>query len=330
MQIGPHRFDNPVALAPMAGVSDLPFRSLCKRLGAGWTVSEMVGIDPRLRGTAKSRQRLQLGDGSGQARIVQIVGADPAMLAEAARFNVDQGAEIIDINMGCPAKKVCSVAAGSALMRDEPLVARILEAVVNAVEVPVTLKLRTGWDPASRNGPSIARIAEESGVQAIAMHGRTRNDRYQGLAEYDTIAETRQRIRIPLIANGDIDSPHKAAMVLQQTGADAVMVGRAAQLRPWLPGRIAHFLATGEILPEPDLATRHSLLRQHLQHLYEFYGEPLGVRIGRKHIAWQLQQYHAREDRLQRARRSINEAQEPGVQLRLVDSCFDVLYRIAP
>jgi tRNA-dihydrouridine synthase B len=324
MRIGPHQFANQVALAPMAGISDRPFRSLCKMLGAGWTVSEMVGANPRLRDTAKSRQRTQLGDGSGQARIVQIVGADPQQLAEAARYNVDLGADIIDINMGCPAKKVCSVAAGSALLRDELLVGRILEAVVAAVPVPVTLKTRTGWDRRLRNGVRIAQIAEVAGIQAIAMHGRTRADRYDGSAEYDTIAEACSRVRIPIIANGDIDTPHKAADILRHTGVAAVMIGRAARGRPWLPGQIAHFLASGELLPAPQLAERGSLLIGLVRALHGFYGTTLGVRIARKHIGWQIRDLCAGDappDWL----RSINQAVMAEDQLDRIRQVFDQL-----
>jgi tRNA-dihydrouridine synthase B len=324
MRIGPHQFANQVALAPMAGISDRPFRTLCKTLGAGWTVSEMVGANPRLRHTQKSRQRTQLGDGSSQARIVQIVGADPHQLAEAARYNVDLGAHIIDINMGCPAKKVCSVAAGSALLRDELLVGRILEAVVAAVPVPVTLKTRTGWDQHARNGVRIARIAEAAGIQAIAMHGRTRADRYDGSAEYDTIAEACSRVRIPVIANGDIDTPHKAADILRHTGAAAVMIGRAARGRPWLPGQIAHFLASGELLPAPQLAERESLLSGLVRALHGFYGATLGVRIARKHIGWQIRDLCA-GNAPPGWLRSINQAVTAKDQLDRIGQMFEQL-----
>ena len=285
MQIGPHVLPSPLVLAPMAGVTDRPFRTLCRRLGAGLAVSEMVTSDVRLWHTGKSRRRLDHAGEDG-IRSVQIAGADPAQMAEAARQNVGRGAEIIDLNMGCPAKKVCSVAAGSALLRDEALVARILGAVVAAVEVPVTLKIRTGWDRASRNGVTIARIAEDCGIRALAVHGRTRADAFAGEAEYDTIAAIKAAVRIPVIANGDIDGPEKARAVLEHTGADALMIGRAAQGRPWIFREIAHFLATGERLPEPGPAEVCALLLEHLEQLYIFYGEDAGVRIARKHLGW--------------------------------------------
>lgn len=269
----------------MAGVTDKPFRQLCKRMGAGLAVSEMTISDPRLWHTLKSRQRMD-HEGEPDPISVQIAGYDPQMLADAARYNVDHGAQIIDINMGCPAKKVCNVFSGSALMQDEALVARILTAVVAAVCVPVTLKMRTGWNRDHRNGLSIARIAEDSGIAALAVHGRTRADLYQGDAEYDTIRSIKQAISIPVFANGDIDSPQKAAQVLQQTGADAVMIGRAAQGRPWIFQEIAHYLQTGETLPAPSRAFIHDVLVSHLENLYAFYGEQQGVRIARKHLGW--------------------------------------------
>lgn len=287
ISIGPYQLANPVILAPMAGVTDRPFRQLCRQLGAGLVVSEMVTSDIRLWDSRKSRQRLA-HDSEAEPRSVQIAGADPQMMAEAARMNQQLGAQIIDINMGCPAKKVCNKAAGSALMRDEQLVARILDAVVAAVDIPVTLKIRTGWNPEQRNAPRIARIAEDSGIQALAVHGRTRADLYTGQAEYDTIAEVRQQIRIPLFANGDIDSPHKARQVLAHTGADAVMIGRAAQGRPWLPGQIAHYLQHGELLADPALPVQRDILLGHIGALHAFYGDHQGVRIARKHVGWYL------------------------------------------
>ncbi|MBP6798998.1 MAG: tRNA dihydrouridine synthase DusB, partial [Luteimonas sp.] len=253
MRIGPHAIEPNVVLAPMAGVTDKPFRQLCKRLGAGLAVSEMTTSDPRFWNTRKSRTRMD-HDGEPDPISVQIAGTVPGVLAEAARHNAGHGAQVIDINMGCPAKKVCNAWAGSALMQDEALVARILEAVVNAVEVPVTLKIRTGWDACHRNAPAIARIAQDCGIAALAVHGRTRDQQYTGRAEYDTIAAIKAELSIPVIANGDIDSPRKALEVLRRTGADAVMVGRAAQGRPWIFREIAHFLATGDTLPEPSLA----------------------------------------------------------------------------
>jgi tRNA-dihydrouridine synthase B len=285
MRIGPYTLSNNLILAPMAGVTDRPFRQLCKQSGAGMAVSEMVSSNSLLWGSRKTRRRID-HDGEIEPRSVQIAGADPHMMAEAARYNVDHGAQIIDINMGCPAKKVCNAMAGSALLRDEALVGRILEAVVNAVSVPVTLKIRTGWDPMHRNGIAIARIAEHAGIQALAVHGRTRACGFGGMAEYDTIAAIKDTVNIPVIANGDIDTPEKARQVLLHTHADALMIGRAAQGKPWLFGVIHHYLATGTALPEPSLAQRRDILLGHLQRLYEFYGEHTGVLVARKHIAW--------------------------------------------
>ncbi|MFZ2288565.1 MAG: tRNA dihydrouridine synthase DusB [Halopseudomonas yangmingensis] len=288
ISIGPYRLDSRTVLAPMAGVTDSPFRRLCRAQGAGLAVSEMVTSDIRLWNTRKSRQRL-LHDTDDQPRSVQIAGSDPQMMAEAARMNQQLGAQIIDINMGCPAKKVCNKAAGSALLRDEVLVAQILEAVVSAVDIPVTLKIRTGWSRDQRNGIRIARIAEQSGIQALAVHGRTRADLYRGQAEYDTIAEIRQAIRIPLFANGDIDSPEKARAVLEHTGADAVMIGRGAQGRPWLFAQINHYLEHGRLLADPSMEQRRQIMLDHLLALHDFHGEHMGVRIARKHIGWYLQ-----------------------------------------
>jgi len=285
MRIGPYRLPNQLVVAPMAGVTDRPFRLLCRRLGAGLAVSEMVTSNSLLYGAAKTRRR---ADHEGEPRpvSVQIAGADPALLAEAARYNVGQGAEIIDINMGCPAKKVCNVMAGSALLKDEPLVARILEAVVAAVPVPVTLKIRTGWDRQHRNAISVARLAEAAGVQALAVHGRTRACGFSGEAEYDTIARVKASVRIPVIANGDLTTPEKVQEVLRRTGADGAMVGRAAQGRPWIFREILHFLATGERLAPPRVAEIRDVLLEHLDALYDFYGPAVGVRVARKHVAW--------------------------------------------
>jgi tRNA-dihydrouridine synthase B len=285
MQIGPHHINNRLILAPMAGVTDLPFRQLCKQLGAGMAVSEMVSSNSLLWGSAKTRRRAD-HTGEIEPRSVQIMGTEPERMAEAARFNADQGAQIIDINMGCPAKKVCNVLAGSALLRDESRVTQILQAVVKAVEVPVTLKIRTGWDQNNRNAVTIGQIAEDAGIQALAIHGRTRADQYKGCAEYDTIAEVKQTLGIPVIANGDIDSPEKAAFVLEYTGTDAVMIGRAAQGRPWIFREINHYLETGRKLPDPDLTEVRDILLGHLNNLYAFYGEYTGVRMARKHISW--------------------------------------------
>lgn len=286
VSIGSHVLRNPVLLAPMAGVTDLPFRQLCYELGAGMVVAEMVAADPSLWNTRKSRLR-RVHSGEAGPRSVQIAGAVPEQLAEAARFNVAQGAEIIDINMGCPAKKVCKRAAGSALLRDEGLVAEILRAVVVAVPVPVTLKIRTGWAPDARNGVQIARIAQDAGIAALAVHGRTRADRFNGSAEYDTIAEIVAAVRIPVFANGDIDTPEQAARVLGYTRAAGVMIGRAAQGQPWLCGQIAAHLEGREIWT-PSRQERGVLMLSHLRRLHQFHGEGRGVRIARKHVGWYL------------------------------------------
>lgn len=285
MQIGPYKLKNNLFVAPMAGVTDRPFRQLCRRLGAGMAVSEMVSSNSLLWGSKKTLRRADHG-GEDEPRSVQIVGADADLMAQAAKYNVDQGAQIIDINMGCPAKKICKVAAGSALLKDEPLVQRILESVVNAVDVPVTLKVRTGWDKENRNGVVIARIAEDIGIQALAVHGRTRACAYKGDAEYDTIAAIKAAVSIPVIANGDITTPEKAKQVLDYTGADGIMIGRAAQGRPWIFREIQHFLQTGEHLAEPGLEEIRATLLDHVSNLYAFYGEYAGVRIARKHISW--------------------------------------------
>jgi tRNA-dihydrouridine synthase B len=288
MRIGPYTLDPPLALAPMAGVTDLPFRRLCKRLGAGLAVSEMMSANPALRGTEKSRLRM---DHSSEPEpiSVQIAGFDPQLMADCARYNVDHGAQIIDINMGCPAKKVCARDSGSALLRDEALVAAILAAVVAAVPVPVTLKIRTGYSRARRNGVTIARIAEDAGVQALAVHGRTREDHFEGVAEYETLAAIKQAVRIPVFANGDVTTPQQARAVLQQTGCDGLMIGRAAQGRPWIFRELHHFLQTGTLLAPPPLAEQRALLLGHLDALYAFYGEGRGLRVARKHIQWYCQ-----------------------------------------
>jgi tRNA-dihydrouridine synthase B len=317
MRIGPYLIDPPVVLAPMAGVTDKPFRLLCKRLGAGLAVSEMTNADPRLWHTRKSLRRMD-HDGEPEPVSVQIAGYDPAMLAEAARFNVANGAQIIDINMGCPAKKVCNVWSGSALLQDEPLVARIVKAVVDAVEVPVTLKIRTGWNRDNRNALSIARIAEDNGIAALAVHGRTRADKYVGDAEYATIAAVKAAVRIPVLANGDVATPQQARHVLELTGADALMIGRGAQGRPWIFREIAHYLATGELLPEPAPAEVAAILLGHLEQLYAFYGEQAGVRIARKHLGWYA------KDRPQNAafRHVANRAESAAEQLQLTRAYF--------
>ena len=324
-RIGTHAIAPRVLLAPMAGVTDKPFRVLCKRLGAGLCASEMTTSDPRFWTTAKSRHRMDhVGEPAPVS--VQIAGTVPAVMADAARYNVDHGAQIIDINMGCPAKKVCNAWAGSALMRDEGLVARILKAVVDAVDVPVTLKIRTGWDHDQRNAPLIARVAQDSGIAALAVHGRTRDQQYTGSAEYDTIAAIKACLSIPVIANGDIDSPRKAEFVLRHTGCDAVMVGRAAQGRPWIFREIAHYLATGELLPAPTLIEVREVLIGHLEHLHAFYGEPAGLRIARKHLGW-----YAKDRPENHAFRAVvNRADSAEAQLRLTRDYFDALIAGVP
>ena len=317
MKIGPYHLAAPLILAPMAGITDRPFRMLCTRMGAGMTVSEMVTSNKQLWHTRKTRLRLE-HSGEQEPRSVQIAGTDPAQMAEAARFNVDHGAQIIDINMGCPAKKVCSVNAGSALMKDELLVGSILEAVVNAVDVPVTLKTRTGWDRENRNAVAIARIAEAAGVQAIAVHGRTRSCAYKGEAEYDTIKAVKSAVNIPVIANGDIDTPGKARQVLTLTGADAIMIGRAAQGNPWIFKQISHFLQSGEMLPPPAMEEIRNVLINHLKNLYDFYGDYMGIRVARKHIGWYCK-HHPDTDLFRQQIIQVESTQE---QLELVHRFF--------
>ena len=321
MQFAGFTLRNNLFVAPMAGVTDRPFRQLCKKMGAGVAVSEMVTSNSLLYGSAKTQRRAN-HDGEVDPISVQIAGADPVMMAEAARYNADRGAQIIDINMGCPAKKVCNVMAGSALLQDEPLVARILEAVVQAVpNTPVTLKFRTGWNRENRNAPTIARIAEESGIRAIAIHGRTRADQYTGEAEYDTIAHVKSRVRIPVIANGDITTPQKAKRVLDYTGADGVMIGRAAQGRPWIFREIEHYLATGHLLAPPLVTEIHRVCREHLADLYAFYGEETGVKIARKHISWYTKGLVGSAA----FRRMMNQLGDIRDQLDAVDSFFGEL-----
>jgi tRNA-dihydrouridine synthase B len=288
MQLGPYTLPNALFVAPMAGVTDRPFRKLCKQLGAGYAVSEMVTSRPDLQDSLKTSRRAN-HEGEASPIAVQIAGTDAQMMADAARYNMDRGAQIIDINMGCPAKKVCNKWAGSALMQDEVLAMEIVEAVVAACAprgVPVTLKMRTGWHASARNAPVLALAAEAAGVQMLTVHGRTREQGYKGEAEHDTVAHIKSRVRIPVVANGDIDSPEKAREVLARTGADALMIGRAAQGRPWIFREIAHFLATGEQLPPPDLMDVQAWLLGHLQDHYSLYGEYTGVRSARKHLAW--------------------------------------------
>ena len=318
MHIGPSQLRNNVFVAPMAGVTDRPFRQLCKELGAGYAVSEMAASNPRVMASVKTARRIN-HEGEMEPKAVQIAGADPVMLAEAARFNVDRGAQIIDINMGCPVKKVCNNWCGSALLRDEILVARLLEAVVSAVDVPVTLKFRTGWDRQTKNALTIARIAQESGIAMLTLHGRTRADGYSGEAEYDTIAAVKAASRLPVVANGDIDTLFKAKFVLEKTGADAVMIGRAAQGRPWIFREIAHYLQTATVLPAPYVEEVRQLMSAHLQAHYAFYGEYLGVRTARKHIGWYVRDLVGGEIFRQR----MNLIEECDTQLAAVDEFFE-------
>jgi len=318
MQIGPYKLSNNLVLAPMAGITDRPFRQLCKRMGAGMAVSEMVSSNSLLWGSEKTKRRAN-HEGETEPKSVQIMGADPALMAEAARYNADNGAQIIDINMGCPAKKVCNVAAGSALLQHETLVKQILEAVVAAVDIPVTLKIRTGWDTANRNGVNIGRIAQESGIQALAVHGRTRTCAYRGDAEYDTIADIKQAITIPVIANGDITNPEKAKFVLERTGVDGIMVGRAAQGRPWIFREIEYYLKTGEQLPEPSIQEVRDILIAHLHNLYDFYGEYTGVRMARKHISW----YSKGQRHGGAFRQAVNRVDSVEEQLKMTEEFFE-------
>ena len=319
MRIGPYHLKNNLIVAPMAGVTDRPFRMLCKSMGAGMAVSEMVSSNSLLYGSEKTKRRAN-HEGEVDPISVQIVGADPKMLARAAQYNVDEGAQIIDINMGCPAKKICNVMAGSALLQDEALVARILEAVVGAVAVPVTLKIRTGWDKQNRNAIRIAQIAEASGIQALAIHGRTRACAYTGDAEYDTITAVKANVNIPIIANGDITTPEKARYVLQQTGADAVMIGRAAQGRPWLFREIEHFIKTGTHLPAPQVNEVLRVLLKHVNELYSFYGEHTGLRVARKHISWYTKGLIGSAH----FRHHMNQLESSAEQLMAVNDFFDV------
>jgi tRNA-dihydrouridine synthase B len=320
MRIGPHVLSNALAVAPMAGVTDRPFRQLCKRLGAGYAVSEMVAANPKLWATDKSRRRTD-HEGEVAPIAVQIAGADPGLVADAARYNVDRGAQIIDINLGCPAKKVCNALAGSALLANEPLVAAIVRAVIAAVPVPVTLKLRTGTHPGARNAVAIARMAEQEGIAALAVHGRTRACAFVGAVEYGTIAAVKRAVRIPVFANGDIRSPEDAREVLSRTGADGLMIGRAAQGRPWIFREIAHHLATGGELPPPTVGEARLLIAEHLRDHYTFYGETLGVRIARKHLAW----YTAGLPGGAALRAVVNEAATAAAQEAAMEAFFDAL-----
>jgi tRNA-dihydrouridine synthase B len=317
VQIGPYLLRNNVFVAPMAGVTDRPFRQLCKQLGAGYAVSEMAASNPRLWASEKSARRTDHA-GEMEPKAVQIAGADPRDLADCARFNVERGAQIIDINMGCPVKKVCNNWCGSALLQHEDLVARILDAVVAAVDVPVTLKFRTGWDRANRNALTIARIAEQAGIAMLTLHGRTRADGYSGEAEYATIAAVKAAVAIPVVANGDITTPEKARHVLAVTGADAVMIGRAAQGRPWICREVDHYLRTGTLLPPPLVAEVRALMHEHLEAHYAFYGEFLGVRTARKHIGWYVRELEGGEEFRQR----MNLLESTADQLHAVDVFF--------
>ncbi|ALU45113.1 tRNA-dihydrouridine synthase B [Pseudoalteromonas rubra] len=307
-------------VAPMAGITDRPFRQLCRRLGAGLAVSEMLSSNPKVWKTDKSMNRMDHSGESG-IRSVQIAGADPELMAQAAQFNVSNGAQIIDINMGCPAKKVNKKLAGSALLQYPELVEEIVQAVVNAVDVPVTLKIRTGWDPENRNGIEIARIAERNGIASLAVHGRTRACMYKGDAEYATIKAIKAAVGIPVVANGDIDSPQKAKQVLEYTGADAIMIGRAAQGRPWIFREIDHYLRTGETLAAPELSEVRSILMEHLTNLHQFYGMPMGVRIARKHVSWYMQAH----DQEGQFRRVFNALDDANAQVETLEHYFETL-----
>ncbi len=318
--IGPHHIKRPLILAPMAGVTDRPFRQLCKDLGAGLAISEMVGAGSLLHGSEKTHRR---ANHIGETRpvSVQIVGANPKMMGEAAKINQDQGAEIIDINMGCPAKKICNTLSGSALLKNEKLVQEILESVVGAVDIPVTLKIRTGWDKDNRNGVRIAHIAESSGIQALAVHGRTRTCMFKGEAEFETITAIKQAVNIPIIANGDINTPEKALEVLKQTQADAIMIGRAAQGRPWIFNEIHHFITKQQKLNEPSAQSIKNILLSHLENLYDFYGSDRGTYIARKHVSW----YSKGQRESNHFRKHFNTLANPDAQLESIIEYFDHL-----
>ncbi|NDV92459.1 tRNA dihydrouridine synthase DusB [Alteromonas sp. 345S023] len=320
MRIGSYKLDNNLMLAPMAGVTDRPFRQLCKRMGAGLVVSEMLSSNPKVWNTAKSQARMN-HEGEEGIRSVQIAGADPELMAQAAQFNVENGAQIVDINMGCPAKKVNKKLAGSALLQYPETVEAIIKAVVNAVDVPVTLKIRTGWNPENRNGVDIARIAEQNGIQSLAVHGRTRACMYKGEAEYNTIRCIKEAISIPVIANGDITSPQKAQEVLDYTGADGIMIGRGAQGNPWIFKQIQHFLETGENLPSPSLSEQYEVLHEHVANVQNFYGDVAGVRIARKHVGWYLSQY----DTDRQFRKTFNAIECADAQLEALNAYFQSL-----
>ena len=323
MLIGPHKLKNNLVLAPMAGITDQPFRILCRELGAGLVVSEMVTSDSSLFGSRKTKLRVDIG-GEREPRVVQIAGADPSMMVRAARFNVDNNAQIIDINMGCPAKKVCKVMAGSALLRDEILVGKILESVVNAVKVPVTLKIRTGWDKNSRNAINVAKIAKEAGIQAITVHGRTRACGFQGSAEHETAGEIKARINMTVIANGDITTPEQAQEIIKKYRVDGIMIGRAAQGNPWIFHKISHYLGTGKKQAPPTLKEIHSIIIKHITHLHRFYGEQQGVRIARKHISW-----YAKKKYINTLNCPINRIESANEQISVLNNIFDQEQRFA-
>lgn len=320
MQIGPYKLDNNLILAPMAGVTDRPFRQLCKRMGAGLVVSEMLSSNPRVWNTAKSMQRMD-HNGEEGIRSVQIAGSDPELMAQAAQFNVANGAQIIDINMGCPAKKVNKKLAGSALLQYPELVESIVKAVVEALDVPVTLKIRTGWNEDNRNGVQIATIAQDNGIQSLAVHGRTRACMFKGEAEYDTIRAIKAAVSIPVVANGDITSPQKAKAVLEHTGADAVMVGRGAQGNPWIFREIQHYLQTGDILGKPSIEEQREVLVEHVANVQAFYGDISGVRIARKHVGW----YIAEHDKERQFRKTFNAIDEAEGQIDALNAYFQSL-----
>ncbi|MEP2651579.1 MAG: tRNA dihydrouridine synthase DusB [Paraglaciecola sp.] len=320
MQIGPHKLENNLMLAPMAGVTDRPFRQLCKRLGAGLVVSEMLSSNPKVWNTDKSKQRMD-HEGEEGLRSVQIAGSDPELMARAAQFNVKNGAQIVDINMGCPAKKVNKKLAGSALLQDPALVEKIIQAVVAAVNVPVTLKIRTGWNVENRNGLIIAKIAQDNGIQSLAVHGRTRACMYKGDAEYDTIKAIKQAVSIPVVANGDITDALKAKYVLEYTEADAVMIGRGAQGHPWIFREILHYLQTGQILAAPSIEEVSSVLLEHVANVHQFYGEFMGCRIARKHVGW----YLAEKDQQRLFRAKFNVIEDARQQLDELAVYFDKL-----
>lgn len=333
LKIGAYSLGSPTVLAPMAGISDQPFRALCTKFGAGMVVSEMLTSDTRLWSSRKSRTRLSDGNNTSNKlspRVIQIAGSEPNQLAAAAQACVAEGTQIVDINMGCPAKKVCNRAAGSALLQDEALVADILRKVVLAVDVPVTVKIRTGWDEAHRNGTTIARIAEDAGIQGLTVHGRTRACRFRGQAEYDTIADIVQQVSIPVIANGDITSPQKAKAVLAYTGAAAIMIGRAAQGNPWIFRQINHYLSSNEALDAPRLAEIEQTILEHLSHLHGFYGEYQGVRIARKHFAWYLAKHISppAAELATQARKNFNTLISQQQQIDAVRQFFDRLYQL--